>query len=116
MRKVITYVVEPKQGWLIHGCFHVYYRKKLKNENSVWISEYRERMKGMGLEMPPGKYRVTYRLNDNGPLMCKEDNGFMFMKLVNSDPQSPAWPPHVINCLLPKEWRGKRFTRKVTPL
>jgi hypothetical protein len=117
MRKVITYIVEPKHDWPISDCFNVYHGKTLKDGKSAWITNCRERMWGMGLEMPTGpyKYRVTYRLDDNGPLMCKEDTITMFMRLVNPDPDSKAWP-QIINCLLPEEWRGKRFTRKVTVL
>ena len=72
--------------------------------------------------VPRTKYRVTYTLDANGPLIVKP-TGYMTPKVSQYEVyadflrgEEVAATPGYACCFLPHEWRGKRIRRKVVVL
>jgi len=115
MRKRITYIVEPRFDYVVENCYFVHHGKKLLSANSAWITNSRERMKGMGLELPPGKYKVTYTLHPEGEFYSRSCAATPFMYRVDKIGEN-LFNNQIINCLIPVEWEGLKFNRKVVAL
>lgn len=108
MKRIVKFVLEPPTDpdssiYLVNGS---------REPVSIYT---KVRMLELGEEMPNTIYLLTYTLAPkHGKFLA--GMGFNYMNMKRFDPSGfeHDWTNfRFVNCLIPREWEGKRFNRKI---